>query len=102
MLVMPPAALRSSGSTTVATYVCRAGTSIWLIAKRSSSTATDQLRVGMSGTCEPSRAGTSESVPSGHSRRRQRGRQQQQGRQRDRTNEQQQDVAGQMREDHRV
>jgi hypothetical protein len=48
--VTPPAAARSPGVTTAITYDCRAGTSIWLMLKRTRSTATADHNDGISGT----------------------------------------------------
>ena len=48
--VIPPAADRSAGVTTVRTYDCLAGTSIWLMLNLRSRTATASGNVGISGT----------------------------------------------------
>src|SRR5258706_15203915 len=47
--VIPAAADRSSGRTTAIVYDCRVGTSIWLMLKRKSSTATASGRLGIRG-----------------------------------------------------
>ena len=48
--VIPPAAERSSGSTTAITYDCLVGTSIWLILNRNISIRMASCTLGIRGT----------------------------------------------------